>query len=125
MRTWSSLVIGMLTVGILAPVVASRAGEGDKPKHTNKEVMVLAHKGPQALFNKLMQGKATDEDKKDLADLYADLAKNTPKKGSADSWKEKTEAVAAAAKDVAAGKPDSAIALKKANNCAACHKMHK
>jgi hypothetical protein len=123
MRTAKYFLTATLTLGLFANVFVIRADDGDKPKHTIKEIMDLAHK--QGLFKKVMAGTASADEKKELADLYADLVKNTPKKGSPESWKEKTEAVAMAAKDVAAEKPDATAALKKANNCAGCHKAHK
>jgi hypothetical protein len=123
MRTLKFFGIAVLSLGLLANLFATRADEADKPMHTIKEIMKIAHK--QGLFKKVIDGNASDAEKKELADLYADLVKNTPQKGSPESWKEKTGAVAAASKDVVAGKPDSAVELKKANNCGACHKAHK
>jgi hypothetical protein len=113
-----------LVLGLFAFNFATRADD-DKPKHSIKEVMKLAHNPKTSLAKKVITGKASDEEKKELAELYSDLAKNTPMKGSPESWKEKTEAVVKAVKDVEAGKPGSPAELQKAINCANCHKAHK
>jgi hypothetical protein len=123
MRTANYFIIAIFATGLMAGFFSTRAGDTDKPKWTIKQIMTQAHK--KGLYKKVLDGNGSDDDKKELAELYVDLGKNTPRKGTPESWKEKTDAVAMAAKDVAAGKPDATAALKKANNCAACHKLHK
>jgi hypothetical protein len=89
--------------------------------------MKLAH-NPKArpnLATKVAAGSASDDEKKELVELYTDLTKNTPKKGSPDSWKEKSTAALEAAKDVQAGKAGAGAALKQAIKCAGCHNAHK
>jgi len=122
MRTAKYCLTATLALGMLANVYATRADDAAKP-HTIKEVMVLAHK--KGLYNKVLQGKADDGDKKTLAELYGDLPKNTPEKGDAESWKTKSEALAKAANDVVAGKENALAALKTANKCKSCHDAHK
>jgi mono/diheme cytochrome c family protein len=70
-------------------------------------------------------GKATAEEKKQLVEFYVALAANKPPKGDEASWKEKTAALLAAAKDAEAGKEGAGAALTKAVNCMACHSAHK
>jgi hypothetical protein len=123
MRTAKYFLSAALGLGMIANVFATKPEDTEKPKHTIKEIMDLAHK--KGLYKKVVMGNASADDKTELASLYSDLVKNTPEKGSPESWKEKAEAVASAAKDVAADKPDSIAALKKANNCGGCHKAHK
>jgi hypothetical protein len=123
MRTAKYFLSAILALGMIASVVATRADDGDKPKHTIKEVMDLAHK--KGLYKKVIGGSASSEEKTQLADLYSDLTKDAPEKGSPESWKAKTDALASAAKDVAADKADAIAKLKTANNCGACHKAHK
>ena len=123
MRTVKFTLMAALALGMVANVLASRAEDGDQPKHTIKQVMQLAHK--KGLYNKVVTGQASADDKKQLAELYGDLAKNTPEKGSADSWKAKTEVIVKAANDVVADKPNALVALKSANKCKACHDAHK
>ncbi len=118
----------ILKLSLLAGLVLSAAGlaaapVADDAKHTIDDVMKLANK--DGLAKKVISGKASDEEKKQLYDLFVDLSKNSPPKGPADSWKTKTTALVAASKDVVDGKAGAADALKKANNCGACHKVHK
>jgi hypothetical protein len=122
MRTVKYLLATTLALGMIANAFATRADDA-KPKHTVKEIMKLAHK--EGLWNKVKGGNASKEEKTELADLYADLVKNTPKKGDAESWKEKCDALASAAKEVAEDKPDALAKLKTVNNCGGCHKAHK
>ncbi|MEX2176916.1 MAG: hypothetical protein WD872_21290, partial [Pirellulaceae bacterium] len=85
------LVAGLVVaVGWVAVSVATNA-EDAKPKHTIKDVMKLAHKG--GLMKKVVEGKASDEEKTKLVELYVALAGNKPPKGDEAAWKEKTDAV--------------------------------
>ena len=94
----------------------------DKAKLTIPEVMDEAHES--GLLKKVLEGKASKEEKAKLADLYVSLPLNKPPKGDAKSWKTKTTALLDAAKAVT--KDDKAIPkLKSASTCAACHKVHK
>ena len=47
----------------------------------------------------MAKGEASAEEKKQLVELYEALAANKPPKGDEASWKEKTAALVAAAKD--------------------------
>ena len=110
------VVFGFGLVGLSA--------QDDKPKFTTKQVMKAAHaKG--ALKDKVVAGTASAEEKKQLVECYTALAANKPPKGEEASWKEKTAALLAAAKDAEAGKEGAGAALAKAANCAACHSVHK
>jgi hypothetical protein len=93
------------------------------PRHTIKQVMRKAHK--QGLLKNVLSGNASDEDRRELLSLYLDLAANTPPKGGADSWRDKTTPIINAARAVAAGDPRGPRALKNAVNCGACHREHK
>jgi len=120
------LIAGAVMVFTLALMVNSQVEGGkDKDKEkdkekvaTIKEVMKKAHaKG--ALLDKFKEGKASSEEKKQLISLYEALAANTPPKGEAAAWKEKTEAL------VKAVKTNDVEAVKKAASCAACHSEFK
>jgi hypothetical protein len=124
MRTLKFLVAPALILGLVIGLAALRAAD-EAPKYTIKEVMKMAHAGDNALAKKVASGKASKEDKKKLVDLYTALAADTPKKGDADSWKDKTSALLDAAKAVDDGKDGAAKDLKKAMDCKACHTVHK
>jgi len=105
-------LLGLVTTTWLA----ARAAD-DKPKHTIKDVMKVAHKG--GLMKKVADGNASDDEKKQLVELYESLAANKPPKGDDADWKTKTDALLDAAKKV------DGKALQKAANCKACHEAHK
>lgn len=122
MRTkWLLCVAAMLTVGTVAGLV-SGADEA-KPKYTIKEVMKKAHK--DGLMKKLADGGGSKADAEELLDLYKAMGKHKPPKGDLEGWKEKTKALIDAAQNVVDDKPGARDELKKAANCAECHKAHK
>ncbi|HBH50265.1 MAG TPA: hypothetical protein DDY91_00055 [Planctomycetaceae bacterium] len=102
----------------LSPVAAD-----DKPKISIKDAMKEHKKG--GLKDKVLEGTATPEEKKKLADLYVEMAKNKPPKGTDDSWKKLNDALIKASKEIVDGKPTGVEDLKKAVNCGACHSAHK
>ena len=112
-------------VAIAAVVTVNFSGAADannedaKPKHSIKDVMKKCMKGDGALCKKVVGGTATADEKKLLVEMFTALAAAKPPAGDADSWKAKTSALVAAATSA------DADALKKAANCAACHKVHK
>jgi hypothetical protein len=114
------LVAGsILALSMFFVIGSNGAADKDKkePKYKIADVMKIAMKG--GLCGKVAKGDASDEEKAKLVELFTALSQNTPPKGDADSWKEKTGALLKAAK---AG---DGAALKKAANCGACHKAHK
>ena len=92
-------------------------------KTTIKDVMKVAMKGK--LCEKVAKGEASEQEKKQLAGLFAALHENKPPKGEQSSWDEKTKALVDAANDVLAGKEGAGDKLKAAANCMACHSAHK
>lgn len=110
-------LFGLLVMIGLGMTTWMAAQAADKPKHSIKEVMKIAHKG--GLMKKVADGNASDEEKKQLVELYESLAANKPPKGDDADWKMRTDALLTAAK-AADGK-----ALQKAANCKACHEAHK
>jgi hypothetical protein len=95
----------------------------DDKKIAIKEVMKVAMKG--GLVTKVVEGKATEEEKKKLAGLIAALHENKPPKGEQSSWDAKTKALVDAANDVLAGKEGAGAKLKAAADCKGCHSAHK
>jgi hypothetical protein len=93
-----------------------------------KDIMKTYHKAPKGtdpVCKKAGDGNASAEELKKLVQAYTDLASAQPPQGDAASWKVKTAALLAAAKDLQAGKPGAAAKYKAAVNCKACHSVHK
>jgi hypothetical protein len=101
-----------------------RAAE-DKPRYTIEEVMEKAHKGKPSLFKKVVDGKASADEKKQLLEYYQELAKNKPEKGDAGDWKTRTNNLVKAAKHAVEDKAGANKEVAKAANCKACHELHK
>jgi hypothetical protein len=131
MRFVKFAVPALAAVGLLAGLALSRAADDPKPKYSVKEVMQKAHRDDPdkdivSIYSKITKtGKATDDDKKQLVELYTALGQNNPPKGDADSWKAKTDALLTAAKEVADGKDKGVDDLRKAADCRGCHMAHK
>ncbi len=113
------LSLAVITGGIISVLRAA----DEKPKYTIKDVMKEHKKG--ALKDKVIDGKATPEEKKKLVEMYEAMGKDKPPRGEAANWKKLNDALIKAAKEVEAGKEGGADALKKAVNCTECHKDHK
>ncbi len=107
----------LLAIVALVTTTWMAAHAADKPKHSIKEVMKVAMKG--GLNKKVADGGASDDEKKQLVEMYESMVANTPKKGDAADWKTKTDALLTAAKGT------DGAALLKAANCKACHDSHK
>jgi len=101
-----------------------RASQDKGPKYSIEDVMDQAH-SKKGILKKVYTGSAEKADKEKLVELYVALSQNKPPKGSADSWKSRTEALVVASKSVAKGEDAGIGALKKAANCTGCHKLHK
>ena len=86
---------------------------------------MVAHKGKDSLLEKIKGGKASDDEKKKLHGLYEALAAFKPPMGDEKSWKDKTEALVAASKEVVEKKDGSLDKLKTASDCKACHSVHR
>ena len=113
----------LLGLAIVTTETLTRAADDDKPKFTIKQVMKRAMKG--GLCKKVASGKADDAEKKELLELFQAMAKQKPPKGDADSWKDKTEALVAAANANVKGEDGAGPKLGKAANCKSCHSKHK
>lgn len=123
MRTkWLFSLAAMVAVASTAGLLMG-ADDDEKPKYTIKEVMKKAHK--DGLMKKLADGGGTKADAEELLDLYKAMGKNKAPKGEAESWKTKTKALVDAAQNLVDDKPGARDELKKAANCAECHKAHK
>ena len=115
---------GVLTL-ILSVALGYATSEASHFAQRNsiKQVMRKAHK--QGLLKDVLSGNASAEDRRELLGLYLDLQANTPPRGDARSWRDKTQSIINAARAVAAGDPNGPRDLKGAVNCGACHRAHK
>jgi surface antigen len=117
-NTMTMALAFLLTVGALG--VMSHAGTEEA---AIKKVMKEAMKG--GLCKSVAEGKASDDQKKELLELFESLAKAKPPKGEKESWDKKTLALVKAAEAAVDGKSGAPEQLKKASNCKACHEVHK
>ena len=97
--------------------VASKSGPAGK--YALKEIMQKSFKQEGNLKDLILEDMATAEQKTQFIDYVENLAQYKIRKGDADSWKEKTTAL------IAAAKGSDLAALEKATNCKACHSVHK
>jgi hypothetical protein len=117
------LLVASVVVVFGWTVLTMTTGAQDDKKVAIKEVMKVAMKG--GLTKKVASGQASEEEKKQLAGLFAALHQNKPPRGDQASWDEKTNALVSAANDVLAGKAGAGEKLQAAANCMACHSAHK
>lgn len=110
-------------VGLCTTLSVSAEEEEKKPKHTIKEVMKVGHK--EGLLKKVLGGEASDEEKKQLLDLYVSMVESKPKKGDQASWIKLAGGSTLAAAKVVTGREGAIDELKAATNCKACHSVHK
>ncbi|MEZ6143219.1 MAG: hypothetical protein R3B84_21855 [Zavarzinella sp.] len=133
MKLWKAGVAGVLAVALVAVTTADEALK-------IKDVMKAAYGkgGLKTTVGKELKAKSPDWDAvatqaKTWVSASESLGKNTPPKGTAESWKEKCEAYVKAAKDLeaAAGKKDLKAAnaafavLTNGKTCGGCHGSHK
>lgn len=116
----------MIVLAVATAGVTQVAAVNNRAKSIS-DIMVEGHKGSPALCAKASKGMASKDDIKVLVALYTDLGMNKPSKGDADSWKQKCDALLAAAKGLEKDPTDKAAikAYAAAVNCAGCHKAHK
>lgn len=115
------LTISCLAVSSSAVVFADH--HESKAKYTVKKIMQEAMKGGK--LKKVASGNASDEEKKELLDLFLSLKENKPKTGDADSWQRKSGAVVMAAASVVVGREGALEQLNAATKCKSCHDAHK
>lgn len=103
----------------------SHAAEESGPKHTIKEVMKIAHGKDSGLLQKVLKGEGSDEEKKQLLDVYVSMVESKPSKGEDGSWQHLAGSAALAAAKVVVGREGALKELETATNCKACHSVHK
>ena len=103
---------------------SNQAGEKkEKAKYKISDVMQKAMKG--GLTKKVAAGKATQEEKDQLVEMFVALHANTPPKGERTAWDKVTSSLVDAAKGAAKGDEKAGKSLAKLANCANCHKEFK
>lgn len=112
-----------ITVACFATYSLRAEDEDAAPKYEIADVMQKAMKG--GLAAKVAKGEASDEEKKDLLDMFTALAKHKPPQGPERAWTGRTKALIEAASEAVEGKTSASAKLQKAVNCKACHEAHK
>tara|TARA_B100000676_G_scaffold268786_1_gene284246 strand:+ start:15228 stop:15614 length:387 start_codon:yes stop_codon:yes gene_type:complete len=120
-RKLATLFSVLAVVAIISGV--STAEDKKENKYTTKKFMQAVK--TDGLHTKVIKGEASEAETKLFAAYVKALPTNKPPKGSAESWKKLTGALAKATENHLAGKEGSAEALAKAMNCKACHTPHK
>lgn len=124
---WKPSIAAAVCLAVLAasvtPFAMAADDEEKKSKHTIKEVMKVAMKG--GLLKKVAGGDASDEEKKQLLDLFISMVESKPPKGEMSSWHNLAGASALAAAKAVVGREGAGDELKAATNCKACHSEHK
>jgi hypothetical protein len=117
MRRLIAVSCGLAALAFVIGGSASGAKEKDKKEMTVKEIMAKAH-GKDGLRKKVIDGKASNDEKKALIDMYTALAALKCPMGNEKDWKKRTQDVVklAASGDVAD--------LKKID-CKGCHEAHR
>jgi hypothetical protein len=123
------LLAAVACISLVQVAVHAQNTEKATPKHAIKDVMKGAHMPPEgggkSLRERVIAGNASDEEKRQLLDLYISLLENDPPRGEAEAFHAKAGAVALAAAKIVVGREGAAEELTKATNCAACHRDHK
>ena len=105
---------------------AATAAEKTAAKSTRiKEIMKDGFKGEDSLYNRVVAGKGSKDDKAKLLEYSTELAKLQPNVGDAQSWQTKTAALLKASQGTHEEATGALPALKAAGNCKSCHSVHK
>lgn len=118
------------TLALLATagLIATSAGTAKADNEVIEKIMKEGFKAPKGtpkLVEKVIDGKASDEEIKKLLELVKQLPAEKPPRGEESDWKEKTEALLKAAELCESKDPEGPAKLKEASNCKACHRDHK
>lgn len=123
--TVSAIAALCVVAGLGSAMSWSMAEEEKSAKHTIKEVMKIAHGKDSNLLQKVIKGEASDEEKKQLLDVYISMVEGKPSKGEMGSWHTLAGGAAMAAAKVVVGREGAIQELETATNCKACHSVHK
>lgn len=120
-----SRIVMFALVGCSFVLAGSMSGLADEGHELLESTMKDFFKGKTSIVARSTQGKATAEEKANLAAAVKKLADVKPPRGDEDAWKTKIAALVAATEAIAKDAPGAKGMLKKAANCKACHKEHK
>ena len=113
-----SIVAGLLSLVVLL-------GAAPQEFKSIKEAMSTTHKGKESMVNKIREGKGSDEEHKKALAVWEYISTQKPPQGDEASWKAKTTALIAAAKELVEKKPGALEKVKATSDCKACHSIHK
>jgi len=116
----ASLGFGLGTPNI--ETVPSEVTTDEAP--TVAEIMQTLHKKDK-LHSVVSSGKAKDEQKVQLLDLYLHMADAKPANGQTEKWAAELQPIIHAAAKVVVGREGAADEYKKAVNCTSCHDKFK
>ena len=102
-RKFIASLTGCLLLGVFVCMPAMGDDDDSKPKITIKDVMKKGFNKRKGLLPKVTKGSATDEEKKELHEMFVALSKNKPPRGEEESWKKFTGALVKAGKMVVDG----------------------
>src|SRR5688500_18214168 len=101
------IIVSALATFCVAAIAATSVFDvqaaDNKPKYSMEDIMKTGMKGDTSTLKKVVDGVATEAEKKQLVEYCKALAQHEPAKGDAASWKTKTAALLAAAEKVANG----------------------
>lgn len=117
------LIVGALVAAVVCGGGAMAFNNNTPAPKSVKEVMKIAHK--DGLLKKVQGGTASDEEKKQLLDLYIDMLEGEPKKGDKNEWLMAAGAATVSAAKVVVGREGALDELKKTTDCMACHSKFK
>jgi hypothetical protein len=104
---------------------------GDKKELSIGQIMLRAHLTPNNrssrnnLDNKVLDNKATYDEKKELLELYSGLRKQIPPKGKSEEWDKRVDELVESLKAVYAGEKGATDRFTKAKDCKSCHTAHR
>jgi uncharacterized protein (DUF342 family) len=113
--------VAFVALGAMSGLRAADEKKDEKPKYSVKEVM----KKHQDLVKKVKSDTASAEEKKNLLELYIEMAKNKAPRGDTADWKKVNEALVKATQNVVDAKDGAKDEFEKAADCTKCHNAHK
>ncbi|MCB1121637.1 MAG: hypothetical protein KJT03_08820 [Verrucomicrobiae bacterium] len=96
-----------------------------EPELSISDIMVEFHKGKESLAVKAREGNASKSDIQRMMQAYQVMLELSPPKGTADSWKAKTQSLIDATSAMIAEEAGATAAYKVAVDCKACHSEHR